>query len=142
MGKHRSKSFVDNLNLGELLKSIDINQIISLVSTLVGANNMNVNQLSSMLRNYDLNDIANENGGNKFDENKLKSQLSALADKLDEVDGGKNGNIQDELLKAVKNLQLSSDDNDAIYDFLKSNLDSARNNSDEKDHKRDKKSKK
>lgn len=137
MGKHRNKNLMDNLNLGELLRTIDVNQVISLLSTLIGANNMSVSQLSSILRNYDLDDMTNENNGNR-----LKSQLLALADKLDQADNGGNGNVQDELIKAIKNLQLSSDDREALRDFLNSNLENSKNASGEKEHKKDRKSKK
>lgn len=109
-------------NIGDLLKNIDINQIISLLSSFVGAKNMNTNQLSSMLRNLDLNDVGGEANSSKIDMNKLQSQLSLLADRLDEVDGGKNANVHDELLSAVKNLQNAPGGNDAILDFIKSNL--------------------
>lgn len=110
------------LNIGELLKNIDLNQVISLLSSFVGAKNMKTDQLSSMIRNLDLNDVSKETASPKIDINKLKSQLSVLADRLDEVDGGKGGNVHDELLSAVKNLQDAPGGKDAMYDFIKSNL--------------------
>jgi len=122
-------------NIGDLLKNIDINQIISLLSSFVGAKNMNTNQLSSMIRNIDLNDVSNESNSSKIDVNKLQSQLSLLADRLDEIDGGKNANVHDELLSAVKNLQDTPGGTDAVMDFIKSNL----NGSDEDVKKRNKK---
>lgn len=139
MGKHRkgsnnpsNKSNNSNglgnfggFNIGDLLKNIDINQIISLLSSLVGAKNMNTNQLSSMIRNIDLNDVSNEPNSSKMDINKLQSQLSLLADRLDEIDGGKNTNVHDELLSAVKNLQDTPGGTDAVLDFIKSNLNNA-----------------
>ncbi|MCH5138123.1 hypothetical protein JMF89_13020 [Clostridiaceae bacterium UIB06] len=109
-------------NIGDLLKNIDINQIISLLSSFVGAKNMNTNQLSSMIRNLDLNDMGQEANSSKVDVNKLQSQLSLLADRLDEIDGGKNANVHDELLNAVQNLQNTPGGSDAVLDFIKSNL--------------------
>lgn len=109
-------------NIGDLLKNIDINQIISLLSSFVGAKNMNTNQLSSMIRNIDLNDMEPEANSSKVDVGKLQSQLSLLADRLDEIDGGKNANVHDELLNAVQNLQNTPGGSDAVLDFIKSNL--------------------
>jgi hypothetical protein len=119
-------------NIGDLLKNIDLNQIISLLSTFVGAKNMNTNQLSSMIRNLDLNDVNKENTSPKMDIDKLKSQLSVLADRLDEVEGGKGNNVHDELMKAVKNLQETPDMQDALNNFIKSNLIVADKNNNEK----------
>lgn len=140
MGKHHHKgpknpSSVSNnssglgsfggFNIGDLLKNIDINQIISLLSSFVGAKNMNTDQLSSMIRNLDLNDVSKEASSSKIDMNKLQSQLSLLADRLDEVEGGKGANVHDELLNAVNNLQNTPGGTDAILDFIKSNLSGA-----------------
>lgn len=105
MGKHHRKSNVSpasGFNFNDLLKNIDINQIVSIVSSLVGANNMTTNQLSSMLRNFDLSDLSNIAGSNKLDESEIRSQLSALADRLDDVEKGQSKNVQDEALNAVK----------------------------------------
>jgi hypothetical protein len=151
MGKHHHKSS-NNLptpsnnsnglgsfggfNIGDLLKNIDLNQVISLLSSFVGAKNMNTDQLSSMIRNLDLNDVGNEANSSKIDMNKLQSQLSLLADRLDEVEGGKNGNVHDELLNAVKNLQDAPGGTDAIFDLLKSNLNVS--DEDNKDRRRNK----
>lgn len=134
MGKHHRKSPINpsnvsnglsnlgGFNIGDLLKNVDLNQIISLLSSFVGAKNMNTDQLSSMIRNLDLNDVGQEASSSKIDMNKLQSQLSLLADRLDEVEGGKNGNVHDELLNAVKNIQDSPGGTDALFDFIKSNL--------------------
>lgn len=123
-------------NIGDLLKNIDINQVISLLSSFVGAKNMNTNQLSSMIRNLDLNDIGKESNSSKMDMNKLQSQLSLLADRLDEIDGGKNTNVHDELLSAVKNLQNTPGGTDAVLDFIKSNLNSADEDNDSRKNRR------
>lgn len=138
MGKHRKKSFVDNINIGDLLKNLDLNQIISLLSSFVGANNMTTDQLSSMLRNFDLNDINKGNNSGSVDLDKLKSQLSAIADRLDDVEKGQSRNVQDELLSAIKNIQQSSSDKDDLYGFLKSSLGSDDSKGDRKE-KRNKK---
>jgi hypothetical protein len=123
-------------NIGDLLKNIDLNQIISLLSSFVGAKNMNTDQLSSMIRNLDLNDVGQGANSSKIDINKLQSQLSLLADRLDEVEGGKNGNVHDQLLNAVKNLQDTPGGTDGILDFIKSNLNVA--DEDNKDRKKNK----
>jgi hypothetical protein len=139
MGKHhkspKNPSNVSNnssglgnlggFNIGDLLKNVDISQVISLLSSFVGAKNMNTNQLSSMIRNLDLNDASNEAASSKIDMNKLQSQLSLLADRLDQVEGGKGANVHDELLNAVNNLQNTPGGTDAIMDFIKSNLNGA-----------------
>lgn len=135
MGKHRKKSFVNNINIGDLLKNLDINQIISLLSSFVGANNMTTDQLSSMLRNFDLNDINKGNNSNSVDLDKLRVQLSAIADRLDDVEKGQSRNVQDELLNAIKNIQQSSDDKDDLMGFLKSSLGSDDNKGDRKERK-------
>lgn len=123
MGKKRQKSPVpQGFNLNDLLKNIDINQIISLVGSLVGANNMSTNQLSSMLRNFDLNDLAKLGNQGNINENDVKSQLMALADRLDDVGKSSNNNVQDEVLRAVKNLQSSPDGQDLLNTLLKGAL--------------------
>ena len=130
MGKHHRKSNVapagagpgiGGFNFGDLLKNIDINQIVSIISSLVGANNMTTNQLSSMLRNFDLSDLANVTGSNRLDEDEIRSQLSALADRLDDIEKGQNRNVQDEVMDAVKTLQ-SSPDGQEILNTLKGAL--------------------
>lgn len=112
-------------NIGDLLKNIDLNQVISLLSSFVGAKDMNTNQLSSILRNMDLSDMSKEGNSSKIDINKMQSQLSLLADRLDQIDGGKNSNVHDELLNAVKNIQGTPGGTDAVMDFIKSNLSSS-----------------
>lgn len=138
MGKHRKKSFVDNINIGDLLKNLDINQIISLLSSFVGANNMTTDQLSSMLRNFDLNDISKGNNSSSVDLDKLRAQLSAIADRLDDVEKGQSRNVQDELINAIKHIQHSPEDKDDLMGFLKSSLGS----DDDKGDRKDKRSKK
>jgi hypothetical protein len=123
-------------NIGELLKNVDLNQVVSLLSSFVGAKNMNTDQLSSMIRNFDFNDVNQEANSSKIDMNKLQSQLSLLADRLDEVEGGKNSNVHDELLNAVKNLQDAPGGTDGLLDFIKSNLNVA--DEDNNDRKRNK----
>lgn len=139
MGKHHRKSNTkpavsQGFNFGDLLKNIDINQIISIISSLVGANNMTTNQLSSMLRNFDLSDLNKGDLGkvvssSNMDENEIKSQLLALADRLDDVDNGKNSNVQDQLLNAVKALQSSPDGQDLLGSLLKGALGNSNNDS-------------
>jgi hypothetical protein len=122
MGKHHRKptsTVSKGFNLGDLLKNVDINQIVSLVSSLVGANNMTTGQLSSMLRNFDLSDLNNITGPNKLNENEVKSQLSALADRLDDVEKGQSNNVQEEVLNAVKALQSSPEGQDVLNSLLK-----------------------
>lgn len=150
MGKHHHKSpktssNVPNnstglgnfggFNIGDLLKNIDLNQVISLLSSFVGAKNMNTDQLSTMIRNLDLNDVSKETNSSKIDINKLQSQLSLLADRLDEVEGGKNANVHDELLNAVKNIQNLPGGTDAIFDLIKSNLNGIDEDTDRKNRK-------
>lgn len=122
MGKHHRKNNVSNVspgfNFGDLLKNIDISQIVSLISSLVGANNMTTNQLSSMLRNFDLSDLNNITGSNNLNENEVKSQLSALADRLDDIEKGQNKNVQDEVFNAVKSLQSSPDGQEILNTLL------------------------
>lgn len=123
MGKHHRKTNNNNnvspgFNFGDLLKNIDISQIVSLISSLVGANNMTTNQLSSMLRNFDLSDLSNIAGSNKLNENEVKSQLSALADRLDDIENGQNKNVQDEVFNAVKSLQSSPDGQEILNTLL------------------------
>ncbi|WML35998.1 hypothetical protein [Clostridium sp. OS1-26] len=134
MGKHHRKSSSNTnvpqgFNIGDLLKTIDINQIISIISSLVGANNMTTNQLSSMLRNFDLGDLNRVVNTSNLNENEVKSQLSALADRLDDVDSGRNSNVQDQVLNAVKALQSSPDGQDMLNSLLKGALG---NNNDSK----------
>lgn len=148
MGKHHRKSSNNNLNssnglgnfggfnIGELLKNIDLNQVISLLSSFTGAKNMSTDQLSSIIRNLDLNEVNRENNSSNLDIDNLKSQLSILADRLDQVEGGKSANVHDELMKAVKNLQDTPGGQDAVYDLIKSNFETA--DEDRKDKKRKK----
>lgn len=134
MGKHHRKSNVvptgaGGFNLNDLLKNIDINQIVSIISSLVGANNMTTNQLSSMLRNFDLSDLGNVTGSNKLDEGEMRSQLSALADRLDDIEKGQSKNVQDEVMNAVKSLQSSPDG----QEILNTLVNGALKNKDDKD---------
>lgn len=131
MGKHHRKANTtvpSGFNIGDLLKNVDLNQIVSLISSLVGANNMTTNQLSSMLRNFDLSDLSNISASNNLNENEIKSQLSALADRLDDIEKGNNNNVQDEVMNAVKALQSSPDGQEMISSLLKGAL-----NKDDKD---------
>lgn len=137
MGKHHRKSnsnanVSQGFNFGDLLKNIDINQIISIISSLVGANNMTTNQLSSMLRNFDLSDLNKVANTGNLNESEIKSQLLALADRLDDVDKGKNSNVQDEVLNAVKALQSSPDGQDILNSLLKGALGNNNNDSKKK----------
>lgn len=137
MGKHHRKAnnnISQGFNLGDLLKNVDINQIVSLISSLVGANNMTTNQLSSMLRNFDLSDLGNIAGSNKLNENEVKSQLSALADRLDDIEKGQSKNVQDEVFNAVKSLQSSPDGQEILNSLLKGALGNSK-----EDNGRDKK---
>ncbi len=139
MGKHHRKSNTktavsQGFNFGNLLKNIDINQIISLIGSLVGANNMTTSQLSSMLRNFDLNDLNQSDlsqviSSGNMNKNDIRSQLLALADRLDDVDNGQNGNVQDQLLNAVKSLQSSPDGQDLLNSLLKGALGNGDNDS-------------
>lgn len=125
MGKHHRKNIANvpqGFNFNDLLKNVDINQIISLISSLVGANNMSTNQLSSMLRNFDLSDLNKVANSANLNENEVKSQLGALADRLDDIEKGKNGNVQDEVLNAVRSLQSSPDGQDILNMLLKGAL--------------------
>lgn len=122
MGKHHRKNnnnVSQGFNLNDLLKNIDINQIVSLISSLVGANNMTTNQLSSMLRNFDLSDLNKVANAGNLNENEIKSQLLTLADRLDDVEKGKSNNVQDEVLNAVKALQSSPNGQDILNTLLK-----------------------
>lgn len=139
MGKHHRKNNTkpavsQGFNFGDLLKNIDINQIISLIGSLVGANNMTTGQLSSMLRNFDLNDLNQLDlnqvvGSSNMNKNDIKSQLLALADRLDDVDNGSNSNVQDQVLNAVKSLQSSPDGQDLLNSLLKGALGNSDNDS-------------
>lgn len=139
MGKHHRKNNAkpavsQGFNFGDLLKNIDINQIISIISSLVGANNMTTNQLSSMLRNFDLSDLNKGDLGkvvssSNMSENEIKSQLLALADRLDDIDNGKNSNVQDQLLNAVKSLQSSPGGQDLLSSLLNGALGNSDNDS-------------
>lgn len=139
MGKHHRKNNTkpavsQGFNFGDLLKNIDINQIISLIGSLVGANNMTTGQLSSMLRNFDLNDLNQLDlnqvlGSSNMNKNDIRSQLLALADRLDDVDNGKNSNVQDQVLNAVKSLQSSPDGQDLLNSLLKGALGNSDNDS-------------
>jgi hypothetical protein len=139
MGKHHRKNNTkpavsQGFNFGDLLKNIDINQIISLIGSLVGANNMTTSQLSSMLRNFDLNDLNQFDlnqvvGSSNMNKNDIRSQLLALADRLDDVDNGQNGNVQDQVLNAVKSLQSSPDGQDLLNSLLKGALGNGDNDS-------------
>ncbi|MBV7272306.1 hypothetical protein JMF89_05785 [Clostridiaceae bacterium UIB06] len=132
MGKHHRKSNVSpvgGFNIGDLLKNIDINQIVSIISSLVGANNMTTNQLSSMLRNFDLSALAGASDSVNLNESEVKSQLSALADRLDDIEKGQSRNVQDEVLNAVKSLQSSPDGQEVLGNLLKEAL----NNKDGRD---------
>lgn len=137
MGKHHRKNNTNvsqGFNFGDLLKNIDINQIISLIGSLVGANNMTTGQLSSMLRNFDLNDLNQLDlnqvvSSSNMNKNEIRSQLLALADRLDDVDNGKNSNVQDQVLNAVKSLQSSPDGQDLLNSLLKGALGNSDNDS-------------
>ncbi|WP_411680517.1 hypothetical protein [Clostridium thailandense] len=135
MGKHHRKSNVSpvggvgGFNFGDLLKNIDINQIVSIISSLVGANNMTTNQLSSMLRNFDLSALTGASDSVNLNESEVKSQLSALADRLDDIEKGQSRNVQDEVLNAVKSLQSSPDGQEILNNLLKEAL----NNKDGRD---------
>lgn len=139
MGKHHRKNNTkpavsQGFNFGDLLKNIDINQIISLIGSLVGANNMTTSQLSSMLRNFDLNDLNQSDlnqviSSGNMNKNDIRSQLLALADRLDDVDNGNNSTVQDQVLNAVKSLQSSPDGQDLLNSLLKGALGNSDNDS-------------
>ena len=102
------RSIAGTINFGELLKGIDINQIIGLVTSLTGVNNMTTGQLGSMLRNLDLSDLGKgPMPASNMNVTDMKSQLSTLADKLEQMGNGQNNSVQDELLKAINTLQQS-----------------------------------
>lgn len=137
MGKHHRKNNTNvsqGFNFGDLLKNIDINQIVSLIGSLVGANNMTTGQLSSMLRNFDLNDLNQSDlnqvvSSSNMNKNEIRSQLLALADRLDDVEKGKNNTVQEEVLNAVKSLQSSPDGQDLLNSLLKGALGNSNNDS-------------
>lgn len=130
MGKHHRKNntnFSQGFNFADLLKNIDINQIISLLGSLVGSNNMSTGQLSSMLRNFDFNDLNHGDldkliDSSNMSKSEIKSQLLSLADRLDGADKEKNSNVQDQLLDAIKALQSSPDGQDILSSLLKDSL--------------------
>lgn len=125
------RSLAGNINLAELLKGVDINQIIGLVTTLAGVNNMNVSQLGSMLRNLDLSDLnkspmpgpgPGSGSTNNMSVDDMKTQLSTLADKLEQVGSGQNNSVQSELLKAINTLQQSPELMNMFNSFVNSNM--------------------
>ncbi|MBC2579815.1 hypothetical protein [Clostridium sp. DJ247] len=113
------RNIASSINFAELLRGIDINQIISLVTTLAGVNNMTTNQLGSMLRNLDLSEINKAPASGNLSPDEMKNQLSALADKLDQMG---NGTVPEELLKSIKSLQQSPELMNMFTSFFNSSI--------------------
>lgn len=125
MGKHRRKNSASGFNIGDILKNIDITQLLSVMSSLGGSSNISNDQLGSMLRDLDLGDIAKGSGSSGFNDADVKDKLSALENRLSKLEKGKSG-IQDEVLRTIKDLQSSPDAAKMLNEFMKSNFNNSK----------------
>lgn len=120
MSKHHRKNMSNGFNLGDLLGNIDLPQLMSIMSSIGGGKSSGSNdQISSMLSNLNLGNSMNTGSG-KFNNSDLSSQLSALESRLLNLEN--RSNMEDELLKKIKELKSSPDAAKTLNSFMKSNF--------------------
>ncbi|EDK35349.1 hypothetical protein [Clostridium kluyveri] len=121
MSKHRRKNYDTGFNLGDILRNIDITQLMSILSVLGGGNNnLSKDKLSSMLNNLDLGDISNAASKSGFNESNIKSQLAALENRLSKIENGSS--TKEQLLNTIKELQNSPNAAKMLNDLMNSNF--------------------
>ncbi|MFL0194526.1 hypothetical protein ACJDU8_02900 [Clostridium sp. WILCCON 0269] len=123
MSRHHRKNYNTGFNLGDILKNVDISQLMSILSALNGgggSNNLSGDKLSSLLNNIDLSSISNKNNTSGFDESTIKSQLAALESRLSKIESGNT--TKEQIMKTVKDLQQSPDAAKILNDFMNSNF--------------------
>lgn len=125
MSKHHRKYENNGFNLGDLLKNIDISQLMSILSSMggiggLGGGSRNDN-IGSILNNLNLGDLGN--GGNSddgnFNNSNIKSKLSSLEKRLSSLEN--RNQMQNDLLEKVRELQKSPDAAKYLNDFISNN---------------------
>lgn len=125
------RNFASSINLGELLRNVDINQVLSLANTLAGTGNSGTGLLLSLLglgsQNRDpMPPLATTPGAapsqNGINVDAMKAQLSMLADRLSQAGNGQPNGIQGELLKAINALQQSPELMNMFNNFANANM--------------------
>ncbi|MCH3962778.1 MAG: hypothetical protein LKE46_00725 [Clostridium sp.] len=119
MSKHHHRNNVNSgFNLGDILKNIDITQLLSMLSSFSGSRGMMSNdKISSMLDNLNMGDL----GETGLDDSDIKSKLGALEKRLSSLEN--RNQMQNEVLQKVRELQNSPDAAKFLNDFMSSNSD-------------------
>ncbi|MBV4419703.1 hypothetical protein KM800_10275 [Clostridium tyrobutyricum] len=124
MSKHHRKYENNGFNLGDLLKNIDISQLMSILSSMGGMGGLgggSKNDIGSVLNNLNLGDLGN--GGNSedgnFNDSNIKSKLSSLEKRLSSLEN--RNQMQNDLLEKVRELQKSPDAAKYLNNFISNN---------------------
>lgn len=124
MSRHRRKNYNTGFNLGDILKNIDITQLMSILSVLGGSNNnLSKDKLTSMLNNLDIDDISRAANTSNFNESSIKSKLTSLEGRLSKIEN--DNSMKDQLLNTIKDLQNSPDTAKMLNDIINTNFKSA-----------------
>ncbi|WP_368489885.1 hypothetical protein [Clostridium sp. BJN0013] len=121
MSKHHHRNYNTGFNLGDILRNIDITQLMSILSALGGSNNnLSKDKLSAMLDNLDLGDISKAANKSGLNESNIKSQLATLENRLSKMEN--ESSTKEQLINTIKELQNSPDAVKTLNDFINSNF--------------------